>query len=93
MPDSTVSNETYERESRATVLRNLPVQAARYAQDDDESLARVLITSWTLLTGRTLPAGVAPELISAEDLISFWADDEVAASDTPPATAADARAW
>jgi hypothetical protein len=31
--------------------------------DEDELLARVLITSWTLATGRTL---------------SFWADDLIA---------------
>lgn len=91
MPDTTVSSETPERESRAIVIRNFSSQTARQARDDDESLARVLITSWTLLTGRTLPAGVPPNLISAEELISFWADDEMVASISPLATAVDAR--
>ena len=90
MPDTTVSSETPERESRAIVIRNFSSQAARYAQDDDESLARVLITSWTLLTGRTLPVDIPPELVSAEELLSFWADDQMAASVTPYATAANA---
>jgi hypothetical protein len=41
-------------------------------------LARVLITSWTLTTGRTLRMGVPPHSHSAEELISFWADDQIA---------------
>jgi hypothetical protein len=46
--------------------------------NEDELLARVLITSWTLATGRTLRTGVAPHLLSADELISFWADDLIA---------------
>ena len=41
-------------------------------------LARVLITSWTLATGRTPRTGVAPHSLSADELIGFWADDLIA---------------
>jgi hypothetical protein len=40
-------------------------------------LARVLITSWSLNTGRTPPPSS-----TEEELIRFWADDLIA---TPPA--------
>jgi hypothetical protein len=40
-------------------------------------LARVLITSWSLNTGRT-----PPQSSTEEELIRFWADDLIA---TPPA--------
>jgi hypothetical protein len=38
----------------------------------------VLITSWSLATGRTLRAGVAPQSLTEDELISFWADDQIA---------------
>ncbi|MFZ0186984.1 MAG: hypothetical protein WAL72_08580 [Streptosporangiaceae bacterium] len=41
-------------------------------------IARVLITSWTLATGRTLRTSVAPHSLSTDELISFWADDLIA---------------
>ncbi len=56
--------------------------------------ACVIITSWMLATGRTLPAGVAPQSLSEDELISFWADDHTAnESDaiSGPDPAADAR--
>ncbi len=40
-------------------------------------LARVLITSWSLTTGRILRAGVAPQSLTEDELISFWADDQI----------------
>ena len=46
----------------------------------DDLLAAILITNWTLATGRTLPAGVSPRSLSEEDLISFWADDRMASA-------------
>jgi hypothetical protein len=49
----------------------------RAAGRADDLLASILITNWTLATGRTLPAGVAPRSLSEEDLISFWADDRM----------------
>lgn len=56
----------------------------------DELLARLLITNWTLATGRTLRAGVPPQLLSQAELISFWADDLLMAA--APAAAAAAGA-
>ncbi len=44
---------------------------------EDDLLARILITSWSLATGRTLRADAAPQSLSVEELISFWADDQV----------------
>jgi hypothetical protein len=40
-------------------------------------LARVLITSWSLATGRTLRSA-APQTLTEDELISFWADDKIA---------------
>ncbi len=54
MPDITVSRPPGERETGAIRRRGLPLWAARHVGDDDEILARLLITSWTLATGRTL---------------------------------------
>jgi hypothetical protein len=50
-----------------------------YRPGEDELLARVLIASWSLTTGRTLRAGVAPQSLTEEELISFWADEVIAA--------------
>jgi len=44
-------------------------------------IARLLITSWSLTTGRTL-RGVPPQALTEEELISFWADDHVPAPRT-----------
>jgi hypothetical protein len=68
----------YVRESAAIS----PDQAAGNApaDADDELLALLLITSWALATGRTMPAGISPQLLSAEELISFWADDHIPAA-------------
>ena len=49
----------------------------------DDLLAAILITNWTLATGRTLPAGISPRSLSEEDLISFWADDRMASASGP----------
>jgi hypothetical protein len=46
----------------------------------DDPLAAIFITNWTLATGRTLSTGVSPRSLSAEDLISFWADDRMASA-------------
>jgi hypothetical protein len=50
------------------------------ADHADDLLAAILTTNWTLATGRTLPAGVSPQSLSEEDLISFWADDRMASA-------------
>jgi hypothetical protein len=38
----------------------------------------VLITSWSLATGRTLRGG-PPQSLTENELISFWADDHIPA--------------
>ena len=43
--------------------------------------ARVLITSWSLTTGRTL-RGTPPQSLTEDELISFWADDHIPAPRT-----------
>ena len=48
---------------------------------EDELLARVLITSWSLTTGRTL-RGVPPQSLTEDELIGFWADDHIRAPRT-----------
>ena len=53
---------------------------AEAADRADNLLAAILTTYWTLATGRTLPAGVSPRSLSEEDLISFWADDQMASA-------------
>ncbi|HYX60283.1 MAG TPA: hypothetical protein VE888_14925 [Streptosporangiaceae bacterium] len=44
-------------------------------------LARVLITGWSLATGR-VPRGVPPQSLTEDELISFWADDHTPAPRT-----------
>ena len=52
----------------------------RAADRADDLLAAILITNWTLATGRTLPAGVSLRSFGEEDLISFSADDRMASA-------------
>lgn len=47
----------------------------------DLEMARMLFTVWAARTGRILPAIPVADL-SAEELIEFWADDQI---DYPPA--------
>jgi hypothetical protein len=42
---------------------------------DDELIARLLIHTWTLATGKTLRCDVPPHELSEEELIGFWSDD------------------
>ena len=46
---------------------------------DDELRAHLLITSWTPTAGSTLRTGVPPQLLSEDELTSFWADEQVTA--------------
>jgi hypothetical protein len=61
----------------------LPGRAASHVHDDDEILARLLIIGWTLASGRTLRGDVPPQMLSAEELISFWADEQLTADQAP----------
>lgn len=77
MQDTTVSHRPRASDSGAMPRRNARVKSV-YRENEDELLARVLVTSWTLATGRTLRADVPPHSHSEEELISFWADDLIA---------------
>ena len=75
MYDLTVSRPSGARDSSAITQREPSTKAADRA---DNLLAAILITNWMLATGRTLPADVAPQSLSEEELISFCADDQIA---------------
>ena len=77
MQDTTVCGIRFGSDSGAkprSITFSLAVQHANH----DELLARVLITSWSLATGRTLRA-VPPQSLTEDELISFWADDHIPA--------------
>ena len=80
MQDTTVSGMCFASDSCAKSRRRFFSRAVRHA-NEDELLARVLITSWSLATGRTL-RGVPPQWLTEDELISFWADDHVPAPRT-----------
>ena len=87
MYDITVLRPFGARDSSAITQRDpRPVEpgigepGTEAADRADELLAAILITNWTLATGRTLPAGISPRSLSEEDLISFWADDRMASA-------------
>lgn len=77
MQDTTVSHGPDASDSNAMSRRNLRVIPGGRG-NEDELLARVLITSRALATGRTLRPGVSPHLLSVDELISFWADEQMA---------------
>jgi hypothetical protein len=79
MQDTTVSHRPFASDSKSMSRRNLRAISGDWG-NEDELLARVLVTSWMLATGRTLRAGVPPHSHSADELISFWADDQMAIS-------------
>jgi hypothetical protein len=80
MQDTSVSDIGFASDSGATPRRKFFSRAVRHA-NEDELLARVLITSWSLTTGRTL-RGVPPQSLTEDELISFWADDHIPAPRT-----------
>jgi hypothetical protein len=78
MQDTTVSGVRLASDSGVSVKRRFPGWTPRPSRED-ELLARVLITSWSLATGRTLRSA-SPQTLTEEELISFWADDEMASA-------------
>jgi len=80
--DTTVLRPFGARDSSAISQRDPRPQepGADTADRADDLLAAILITNWTLATGRTLPVGISPRSLSEEDLISFWADDRMASA-------------
>ena len=88
MQDTSVLRMGGGTDSGANAYPRISVRAVRHA-NEDALLARLLITSWSLATGRTLRAGVPPQSLTEEELISFWADDVIGiASLTEPAPGA-----
>jgi hypothetical protein len=80
MQDTTVSGIRFGSDSGAkprSIIFRLAVQHGNH----DELLARVLITSWSLATGRTL-RGAPPQFLAEDELINFWADDHIPAPRT-----------
>ena len=51
---------------------------------DDELIARLLIHTWTLTTGKTLRGDVPPHELSDEELIDFWSDDRLKQTPVSP---------
>ena len=78
LQDITVFNMPAERAIGAIPRPDVPAWAFGTGHGEDQALACLLITKWTLLTGRTLRTDVPLDLLSAEELISFWADQEMA---------------
>ena len=76
MQDTTVSGLCFASDSGVNANRRFPAPVPQIS-GEDELLARVLVTSWSLATGRTL-RGVAPQALTEDELISFWADDKTA---------------
>lgn len=87
MYDTTVLRPFGARDSSAITQRDPRPQepgigepGTEAADRADDLLAAILITNWTLATGRTLPVGISPRSLSEEDLISFWTDDRMAST-------------
>jgi hypothetical protein len=75
MQDTTVSGLRFASDSGVKGRLRFLGRTPRYS-GEDELLARVLITSWSLATGRTLRSA-APQTLTEDELISFWADDHI----------------
>lgn len=58
-------------------------RASRHAQAEDDLLASLLISTWMLITGRTLRSDVPPGQLTESELIEFWADDGAAFDGQP----------
>ena len=80
MQDTSVSGMGFASESGAKPWRRFFRLAVLHG-NNDELLARVLISSWSLATGRTL-RGVPPQSLTEDELINFWADDHIPAPRT-----------
>jgi hypothetical protein len=78
MQDTTVSGLRFASDSGVKGRRWFLSRTPCYS-GEDELLARVLITSWSLATGRTLRSA-APQTLTEDELISFWADDQIASA-------------
>jgi hypothetical protein len=57
-------------------------RSAMMTLSTDELLGSLLISTWSLTTGRRLRADVPPDELTEHELIEFWADDQLASA--PP---------
>ena len=77
---SAITQRDPHPEEPATGVAGTGEPGTEAADRADDLLEAILTTYWTLATGRTLPAGVSPRSLSEEDLINFWADDQMASA-------------
>jgi hypothetical protein len=77
LQDTTGFSVPSERGVRAELYLQIADAPFARVHSDDESLACLLIAQWELLTRRTLRADVPPHMISADELIEFWADAQM----------------
>jgi hypothetical protein len=54
---------------------------------NDELIAFLLINTWTLTSGKMLRRDVPPHELGEQELIDFWADDELWTTDSGPSEA------
>lgn len=87
MHDPTGSSVPSERGTGSLSSDRPSVPPWNSDHEEDKLLACLLITKWALLTGRTLRADVPPHLLSAEELVGFWADEQMI-TDQPEFTGA-----
>jgi hypothetical protein len=57
------------------------VAMTRATRTDDDLLALLYIGIWALRTGRTLRDDVPAAQLTEEELIDFWADDQITADE------------
>ena len=90
MHDVTVSSMPCTKEYSVITQGKVGGGAADHA-GDDEFLTRLLISSRPLATGCILRTDVPLRLLTEDDLISSWIDDQImAAGRAAPASSADA---
>jgi hypothetical protein len=77
LDDITVFSMPAGRGIGAIPRPDVPAWAFRAGHGEDQALACLLITQWTLLTGRTLRTDVPLHMLSSEELVSFWADRQM----------------
>ena len=71
-------------------LRFRPEPAPVASRSDDEHLAFLLVTTWSLRTGRRL-RHAPPEQLTEVELLEFWSDPEYGRSPAVPARARRGR--
>jgi hypothetical protein len=77
LEDITVFRMPADRGIGAIPRPDVPAWAFGAGHGEDQALACLLITQWTLVTGRTLRTDVPLHMLSGEELISFWADERM----------------